>query len=579
MEDGLSNNIVYKICEGRDGAIWFGTLKGISRFDSKIGRFSSVPFDSKNLKVESLIEDKKGNLWFSSEKGLYRYNGKVLDCFTTEQGLPANVIHSFLEDSKGNLWIGTKGGISCFKDGKFTNYTTADGLPHNKCNFFVEDRRGNLWLGTVNGLCFFDGTTFTTYTAKKHELATDYWETGFIDSQGYIWLGSGEGVTRFLPPPLRPNIVPPPIHFTTVKVLEKEIPLSRLHQLSHDQNYIRFEFKGLCYSSPETVRYKYFLEGIDKNWKETKNPSIFYYLPHGKYRFKVKAVNYDGVESTVPAAVSFRIHPAFWQTWWFKALMVWLVLFIMGLLFLWRYKQAKAKTELRARTHQLVMAQRMELMGTLASGTVHDLKNLLIVIISVAQVMGQTYDKEDKNYKHIEIIEDTTKTAMHMAKQILSFARYNSDQVPGNADLVYLLMEIIKTLELTSPKSVSIKPILSPKPIMFPIHPARFQQLVMNLCLNAVQAMPQGGELNITIAYSDEETIRLDIGDTGSGISPSLTGKIFEPLFTTKGQEDGTGLGLFVVKQVVTEHNGTIDVHSEPGKTTFTIRFPALSST
>ncbi|HLP59990.1 MAG TPA: ATP-binding protein, partial [Candidatus Deferrimicrobium sp.] len=226
---------------------------------------------------------------------------------------------------------------------------------------------------------------------------------------------------------------------------------------------------------------------------------------------------------------------------------------------------------------QLVISQRIELMGTLAAGTVHDLKNLLAVIIGYSRLMGQKYREDNEDRQNIEIIKDTAATAVQMAKQILSFAREkNSSHEP--VDLVMELSEILDTLKITQPRNIHILRNLQAEPILFPINPARFQQLVMNLCLNAFQAMPDGGQLGISLSCTAGIEIILEISDSGAaGISKENLDKIFDPFFTTKEQSQGTGLGLFVVKQIVTEYNGKIEVHSEPGKgTTFITRFPAI---
>jgi signal transduction histidine kinase len=283
-----------------------------------------------------------------------------------------------------------------------------------------------------------------------------------------------------------------------------------------------------------------------------------------------------------PAEYSFVIRPPFWQTWWF---MLFVGLFLCGLLFLglhWRVKRIREKAELKsrgieleARNRQLVISQRMELMGTLAAGTVHDLKNLLAVIIGYSRLMGQKYrgdDNEDR--QNIEIIKDTAATAVQMAKQILSFTR-QKDPSHEPVDLGMELTEILDTLKITQPKNIHILRELQSEPVLFPINPARFQQLVMNLCLNAFQAMPDGGQLKISLSSTANNEITLQISDTGAaGIKKENLDKIFDPFFTTKEQSQGTGLGLFVVKQIVTEYNGKIEVHSQPGKgTTFVIRF------
>ncbi|MCP4152658.1 MAG: hypothetical protein GY757_33285 [bacterium] len=572
MEDGLSGNIISKMCLGRDGTIWIANYKGIDRFMA--GTFSTLPLGNKELKVSNVIEDSNGNLWFYtlSPVELYRVAGDTLTRFSEQEGLSGGTICSFFNDAAGNVWFVSDEGLSCFHEGKFVNYYTEGGFPGNK--FIIEDKEKNLWMGKQKGLLCFNRKSFRTYTAGRLGLTTVNWSTGLRDSSGKLWFGGQEGLVTFRPPPVEPNRMSPPIYITRVKVMDKEVSLSRFHGLDHNQNYIRFEFEGLCYNTPESIRYKYRLEGADSGWQETANRSIFYYLQPGNYRFLVKAVNSDGVESVVPAELSFSIFPAFWQTWWFKSLSFLFALSLVGLLFYWRYRQVRDKSELKTRTRQLLMAQRMELMGALAAGTIHDLKNLLAIIMGYSKVIGKVYDKDDKNYKHIEIIKKTADTAMHMVRQILSFSRLKTE-ISGEVDLVILMDEILKTLDITRPASICICWAPPAHTILLDIFPARFQQLVMNLCLNAVYAMPEGGELAIAFSQNTEQEIILEISDTGTGIKPDIVDKIFEPLYTTKEKDKGTGLGLFVVKQIVEEHNGKIVVESELGKgTTFTIIFP-----
>ncbi|MCP4158093.1 MAG: hypothetical protein GY757_60880 [bacterium] len=570
-QDGLSGNVVFRFYEDRAGNIWIGNGNGIDCF--KNGKFTRFPLEIENIEITTFLEDSKGELWFSSSKGLFHYHGSTLTQYTIRDGLPDNSIHALTEDHEGNLWLCTENGLSCYKEGKFINYSTKNGMPANKCQFALEDDKKKLWIGTTGGLTCFDGVAFRNYSAKRHGLATDNWFSGIQDSRGTLWLGSSRGITR-LTLPLKTNKVPPPIHITRVKVMDKELPISEFHHLNYDRNYVRFEFAGLCYSTPDSVMYKYQLEGVDNGWQETANRSVFYYLQPGKYRFKVKAFNNDGIESTEPATLSFEVIPAFWQTWWFKSLVFLFVLSIVGMLILWRYKRTMDKAELKNRTKQLMTSQRMELMGTLAAGTVHDLKNLLSIIMGYSQVMEQSSGKDDDNYKNIEIIKDTTGTAMHMAKQILNFSRLKTSE-SGDVELIALLDEILMTLEITRPKWVQFLWEPPSGEFLFNIDPVRFQQLVMNLCLNAIHAMPRGGELEIVLSRSENADIALTFSDTGTGIDPGAIKKIFEPLYTTKTKGKGTGLGLFVVKQIVEEHNGKIDVQSSPGKgTTFTICFP-----
>jgi ligand-binding sensor domain-containing protein/signal transduction histidine kinase len=569
-------DVIYDLKEGRGGTIWIGSGSGIYRL--KNGKLLEPPFENNPPLVSFILEDSRGDLWFASREGLYNYSNsdKSLKLYNKRnRKLPNSSVRVIFEDSWGVVWIGTKGGLSGFDKGLFFHYSSKDGLPDNTCNVILEDRYWRIWVGTENGLAVLTGQKFKTYTARRHGLAADSWDIGFKDRQGVLWLGSQQGLTRLTPPPVRVNTIPPPIYITNVNVLEKEVPLAQLGQLSHKQNYIRFQFTGLCFSAPESIVYRYKLEGIDTRWQETRIPSVPYpYLPPGNYRFQVKAVNNDGMESSAPAEIAFEIRPPFWRTWWFMLLVLLAVISITTMLVLWRYNRAREKAELEARNRQLVMAQRMELVGSLAAGTVHDLKNLLSIILGYTRLMSRKFDRGDEGYQHLETIKDTAATAVQMSKQILSLTRY-PDELPGDVELGELLAEILKTLEITLPKKIKTRWILPDQPVRFAIHPARFQQVVINLCQNAAHAMPGGGELTVRLSNPRDKKIQLHVSDTGTGIKADVLAKIFNPLFTTKENGKGTGLGLFVVQQIVNQYNGTIHVQSDPGKgTTFTISFP-----
>jgi ligand-binding sensor domain-containing protein/signal transduction histidine kinase len=588
-KDGLPGNILFDLMESRDGTIWIGSGRCLIRW--KNGKFSAPPFNLEQIGAYYIIEDSRGDLWFSTRSILYNYSGTRLISISTRYNLADDDINTIFEDSKGRIWIGTEGGISCFDKGTFTHYSTKNStLPDNSCLCILEDRQGNLWIGHTRGIACFNGREFKTYTSERLGLTGRSWLTGIKDNHGSLWFGTTEGVVNFYPPPVSINTTPPPIYFTGLKVMEKEIPLPGNNQFAHNRNIFRFNFIGLSFSDPGGIEYKYRLENIDTDWQTTKDHSLFYpFLPPGSYNLKVKAVNADGFESENPAEYRFKILPPFWQTWWFLVLLSLVFGGFLLLVLQWRVRRAREKaelktkqTELDARNRQLVISQRMELMGFLAAGTVHDLKNLLSVIIGYSRLMSQKYHGENEDHQNIEIIKDTAATAVQMAKQILSFARHK-DYAHEPVELGTVLIEILDTLKITQPKTIRVLREIQAEPVFFPIHPARFQQVVMNLCLNAFHAMPEGGQLRVALASSAKvnNEITLEISDTGNtGIKPEHLDKIFEPFFTTKEHGQGSGLGLFVVKQIVEEYQGKIEVYSEPGKgTRFVIRFSRCQET
>ena len=250
-------------------------------------------------------------------------------------------------------------------------------------------------------------------------------------------------------------------------------------------------------------------------------------------------------------------------------------------------------TEQKKLEAQFLRSQRLESVGTLASGIAHDLNNSLAPILMSVQLLEKKI--QDPQSRHLlAILETNTKRSADLVKQVLSFAR----GLEGEHRLLqvkHLLAEIEQIAKQTFPRSITITTEL-PTPELWPIlgDATQLHQVLMNLCVNARDAMPEGGTLSLSAEdlWIDENYARmyldakvgpyvvLMVADTGMGISPSNLDKIFEPFFTTKEIGKGTGLGLSTVIGIVKGHGGFVTVHSQIGKgTTFKVYLPAKETT
>jgi PAS domain S-box-containing protein len=240
---------------------------------------------------------------------------------------------------------------------------------------------------------------------------------------------------------------------------------------------------------------------------------------------------------------------------------------------------------------QFLRTQRMGSLGTLAGGIAHDLNNVLAPILLAVEFLKMTYVNETSQ-KILEAVESSTRRGSEIVKQILTFAR----GIETQKVLIqprHLIKEIVSIFKETFPRSITITSDI-PNTIWTILgDPTHFHQLIMNLGVNARDAMPDGGTLSITAANEiiDKQYVRMNIDakvgryvmfsvkDTGIGMSPQIIDHVFEPFFTTKEIGKGTGLGLSTVYAIVKSHNGFIKIHSEVGKgTTFNIFMPASAS-
>jgi two-component system, cell cycle sensor histidine kinase and response regulator CckA len=245
----------------------------------------------------------------------------------------------------------------------------------------------------------------------------------------------------------------------------------------------------------------------------------------------------------------------------------------------------------KALQRQLLQAQKMESIGTLAGGIAHDFNNLLQVIIGYSDMLLFKKNSSDPAYEGLRAIHQAGKDGAELAKRILSFSRrLEPDARPVN--LNNEIRRVKKMLERTVPKMIRIEILLADNLMVVNADASQMEQVLLNLVVNAHHAMPDGGRLTIETANVtlDEEYSRthldvepgdyvlLTVSDTGHGMDRQVMEHIFEPFYTTKGPGEGTGLGLAMVFGIVKSHKGHIICYSEPGTgTAFKIYLPAIA--
>lgn len=247
---------------------------------------------------------------------------------------------------------------------------------------------------------------------------------------------------------------------------------------------------------------------------------------------------------------------------------------------------------------QLLQSQKLETIGMLASGISHDFNNMLAAILGYTELMLEDRTASDPDYRALTYIQNSTERAAALVRQILAFTRRSSQEFKS-VSVSALVQETLQILQRTLPRTVRIAVYVDTTEDQVMGDSGRLQQALMNLCLNARDAMPNGGELRIEVERSPllepsnsaadekegpalfsntDEYLRIRIQDTGQGMPPDVLQNIWAPFFTTKPQGAGTGLGLSVVKSIVEMHKGLIQVESQVGRgTIFFLYLPAAS--
>jgi PAS domain S-box-containing protein len=235
-------------------------------------------------------------------------------------------------------------------------------------------------------------------------------------------------------------------------------------------------------------------------------------------------------------------------------------------------------TERKSLEGQIRQAQKLESLGTLAGGIAHDFNNILGILMGHVSLLDRIKDDPELHRTSLEAIDTALKRGVSLVRQLLTFAR-KTDSVFESVLVNDIVKEILRLVRETFPKSIEIVTDLSPKLPVIVADAGQIHQILLNLCVNARDAMPAGGRLRIETKVLDGPLVRqrfpnavsknyiaIEVRDSGTGMDEATKTRIFEPFFTTKESGKGTGLGLAVVFGVVQTHKGFIDVESEIGQ-------------
>ncbi len=536
----ISSNSVNCIYVAPGGEFWVGTQQGLDRFDRQRGSFTHFSSDPARPDTLShswawcILEDSRGVLWIGTYGGgLNRFDraARTFRHYGEEEGLANDVVYGILEDAGGFLWISTNRGLSRFdpRSGLFRNYDVGDGLQSNEfnSNAYVRDRRGRLYFGGINGLnCFSPG------------------EIGI-------------------------NSTPPQPAITSFRVFNREMILPppgsvpREISLSYQQNFFSLEFSALDFSAPEKNRYAHKLEGLDREWIDSgrRRYAAYTNLDPGRYRFRVRAANNDGVWNEAGISLGIVIRPPFWRTGWFAAAAA---LAILGILLAIVFFTVRYIRLLKAN----VNAERFAAVGRFASYFAHDLKSPLEGSYLIASAIREMCAEGDRRRRHLDDLVSGLDRLRGLVREALDFSKAAKPQLE-NGDLNGIVRSAAD--EFMRTHSCEFEFALDPLLPALRFDAPLFRRVLHNLFENSFQFRRETCRIRVESGCSDRR-VRLSVADNGQGMDRKLLPDIFEP-FTSGRESDGFGLAF--VRETVIRHGGRINVESEKGRgTTFIIEFP-----
>ncbi|UVW26866.1 two-component regulator propeller domain-containing protein [Massilia sp. H6] len=337
---------------GRSGTLWVVTRGGLSALAPDAGAGFTIrswrhdPDDTSSLGENygfTVLEDRAGIVWIGTETGLerldptsgkFRHYRRDPDQADT---LRHNRVYHLMESARGALWVGTAGGLHRMEQGatgpRFRYFPFSSRHEALPIGGVLEDRNGIIWASTTAGITRLDPVSGQTrsYTAKDGMVDGSYFVGAALRAtNGELYFGGVNGMTSFRPGEVRDNPYPPTVVLTDLLVLNRSRAGPNFHEqkeitLSHHDSVFALEFAALHYADPDDNRYAYQLEGFDAGWVDTdarRRYATYTNLDPGRYVFRVRASNKDGVWNPQAATLTINITPPFWKTPWFRILAV-----------------------------------------------------------------------------------------------------------------------------------------------------------------------------------------------------------------------------------------------------------------
>jgi signal transduction histidine kinase/ligand-binding sensor domain-containing protein len=610
--DGLAGSDVRAIFEDRRNRLWIGTYSGLSVFAN--GRFRSFHTSDglSNDIVFAFHEDADGNLWIGTDSGLSLLRGTTAAVLDLDAASPSAAAPLF------------------------TSFGIDDGLFDSKVFRILEDATGTFWLSSNRGLYTVrradllaraDGrlerVTSVGYGKSEGMRANQVNGTsqpaGWRARDGHLWFPTVKGVVEVDPLHIPVNTLPPPVAIEEVRLNGKPVPLTGAEPLAADFEQLEIHYTGLSFVAPEKVTFRYRLGGNGHDWIDAGGRRTAYYthLPPGRYELQVTAANNDGLWNEQGASFAFVVATPLTRTWWaFLIYAAAIVATAAGAASLRLRRLARANAQLEARVgertaaldekvRQLEESERRahaseeraleanRAKSVFLSNMSHELRTPLNSIIGFSELMEERLGGElgEKYRRFLGNIRRSGQHLLHLINELLDLSKIEAGRMdvylesldPGLA--IEEARELIRGVSNARRIEVEVELATTPLPRVT-TDAAKLRQILLNLLSNAVKFSPDGAQVTVRAAgvAADrsplfEESLRIDVVDHGIGIARADHVRIFEEFRQVEDdvsrRQEGTGLGLALVRGLLVILGGAIELESELGRgSTFTVFLP-----
>jgi ligand-binding sensor domain-containing protein/signal transduction histidine kinase len=589
----LPEDNIFLVKEDKQGHLWLGSFQnGLIEFDPSTDRFVNYTTHNSNLSHDMVVEvefDSKGILYVGTFYGLDIFNPRTkqfdvhVNIPNDPNSLSDNGIHDILVENDTTVWIATMDGLNCFNPVRaaFTRFNIKDGLPDNQVKGCTFDDSGHLWISTNKGLGRIDpGSKQCKIFTKADGLQSNEFNFRSVlrTRDGKLLFGGRKGFNVLYPENLIENRNIPRILITDFYIFNKAVKIDwpdsplRRHiseteqlTLSYQQSVFTFGFAVMDFTIPEKNQYAFRMEGFDKNWNEvgTQRTATYTNLAPGKYTFRVKGANNDGLWNENGTAIKITITPPFWGTAWFRGVSMVMVAGILLVTYKarttrMRKQNLELEQKIRERTAELeVINKELEAFSYSIS---HDLRAPLRSMNGFSEILLETYgnmlDNEGKIY--LQRIRQASERMAHLIDDLLKLSRLSrTEMIMSDVNISSLAESIIDEMRKADPQrqlqfrctdGLYVKGVES-----------LLKAMLWNLLDNAWKFTARTSPSQIEFgALAAEKGVVYFIRDNGVGFDNKYAEKIFEAFHRHHPGFTGTGIGLGTAKRIIQRHGGSI---------------------
>ena len=565
--DGLPSDSIMAIFEEQAGRLWAHSLAGLAYFEQ--GRFHTLDHPAaRNIRlITAVAEDRDHGVWLSDpEHGLIRvrdthvagvlrwsqFENKQASAlepdlndgglwlgfaqggiahyqtssrtrwYTEAEGLARGAVRDLRFTRDGTLWIATQGGLSRLRKGHIDTLTSANGLPCDAIHAMVEDDGGALWLNTACGLLRVDPSELSAWSANPHRkiqvktydasdgmrtrpTPTGYFRRAAKSKDGRLWFAVFDGVALVDPRHLPENRLPPPVQIEQITAGRTTYSIQSRPELPPLTQELRIDYTALSLAAPEKMRFRYRLEGFDREWMDAggRRQASYTNLPPKHYQFRVIASNNDGVWNETGASVEFSIKPAYYQTTWFRLASINGFALILWSLHGLRLRRMAGQLNVRFEER---LAERTRIAGEMHDTLLQNISGFALQLDGLSKTVSAP-------------IGDRLHDLREQAEQCLREAR----------EFVWdLRSPALQEKDLSAALRGAGEEIIAGRPVQFHMTvrgdrrpaPAKLQEQLLRIVQEATRNAVRHGqatEINMDVAYLDADLIRVQMRDDGQG--------------------------------------------------------------